>query len=251
MNDDEIAAYAMSRTTLVVTYDGDRNPVKEGRATGFFLDAGDRQFAVTNSHVLEAYCSKRKSKEAVCLQVSVREREQGPEEHAGYFLMPTNEEEEGGVRSRYAFKDVGLVELCDDGARLVREHRKFVRLEDICKEPLKEGEEVIYRGYPEGHVVEFHAPIRSAWTEGYTQFTQIRAVSPRNLAFDRREGRVLFGIGKLDSARDLHGISGSALFDRGGRLRGVVWGGDGTHTWACPAVTLFECLHRYRAQLAR
>jgi hypothetical protein len=246
--DDALAAeFAMARTTLVTTYDGDGRPIGQGRATAFFFDACDLQFAVTNAHVLEEYCARRTRGEQVALQLAVEHGRPGAEGYAGYLLMPQQREVSGGVTCAYAFKDIGLIELTAETAKRVREHKEFFRAVDVSLAEVRPKDELFYRGYPKGDV-EFHGPIRSVRADGYTHFTQVTRVTEKFLAIDRREDRIVFGGGSPSPERDLHGISGSALVDRDGKLRGVIWGGDDYETWAVPVAYIVEAVELYRAR---
>lgn len=243
MKDDDRAKYAMARTTLVVTYDGAGKPIARG--TGFFFRAEERHFVVTNTHVLGRYCQMRLAGREVAVGVAVEYGMPGLESHAGYLLMPQAPAVEDGVESGYGFMDIGLIELAATSMDVVHRHKMFLSASDVRPEALSYAtEEVFYRGYPK-EFVEFHGLVRGAWADGYTHFTKVTRVGDRNISLDRREERIAFGGGAPDSKRNLRGISGAALLDYDHRLCGVIWGGDSSATWACPASKLLDCIREY------
>lgn len=244
----EAMTYAFERTCMVITYkpgaEGEKG-VPIGHGTGFFFQADGRSYVVTNTHVLEAYCALREK--GAVVQVSVEEGMPGLERHSGYLLVPQKERESDGVLSKYDFKDIGLIELTEESAHIVSKNKKFIVPSEVDATAVPKEHRVFYRGYPKDNV-EFHGPIKAALGVGYTLFTRILDSSADNIVLEQHEGVVISDDGACDDARDLEGISGSALLDGARKLRGIVWGGVTGKTYACPSATLLTCIERYVAK---
>jgi hypothetical protein len=213
---------AAAVTTPVTTYEeagGSGRPVRRG--TGFFLKHGDRDFVVTNTHILERYAARRLDGQHVRIQVCLAQAPQGIEVHHQYLLTPNDVETwELGVPSRFAHRDVGLIEMkhgtLADPCHYIDSNSLDLYLPAV-------GTEVYLKGYPaRSHRFDEHA--RTAQFGSWFNVRRVvdtngLLIITENIAWYRGED-----FPEEDSG-DMSGVSGSALFSAAtGGVVGVVWG---------------------------
>jgi hypothetical protein len=238
-------------TTPVVTYwapdTNSRVSYIAGRGTGVLVTYRGRHFVVTNTHVLERYACLRRHAIPVAVQVMAGSGMKGPEEHAGYLLTPRPKEQfELSVRSEYGHQDVGIIELTKNGFKALKGAKRFLTIKEIDSSSVAAGEKVMYKGYP-SKSAEFHGSQRGLFAF-WAEFRTVTAATANLIVSDGPPIATVRGDDFNEDGSDLQGISGAALLDMKGHLRGIVWGGYGGiqgPIWSVPSGTLVRILDGY------
>ena len=224
-----------------------------GRGTGVLLAHGHRDFIATNDHVIQMHkCAE------LCTTVHIGIENQKPfsEHHDGYAFAAREFVDDGTgcaklddhgcpiPKDPLTDTDLALVSLSPSSSKAARtDGRQFVEWSSVPTCMPDAGTRVCFRGYPKENV-DFVRELRSFGVDGFSLFTSVLRVEGNRIVIDAKESEVFAGVGSAKPQRDLHGISGSGLFDEEGTLVGIIYGGDpdAKEIFACKASALAPLL---------
>lgn len=243
----ELAHFALERTTMVTTYvvddEGTSKPVERG--SGFFLRVENDVFVVTCSHVLDRYYEARRLGRECLLQVACDAQGLGFES-GGACALPIEpmRDAHGNVvysdRGRPRPKDVrnnidlGFIRVSKSNMDLLNQTKIAVDLAGLASAKADSG--AWFRGYATGPVE--YLPGSRIFACGFTLATGILEVTDSRLVLDGTiDPESIHNPDNCDPLVDLHGTSGSAVWDGSNKVVGVLWGGDqaANEIWAVPA----------------
>lgn len=237
--------FLQRRTVLIVvtvegrqsvgTFIAGKNVTIVGRGTGVLIERAGRCYVATNDHVLRAL--RHLPSLGPRLHVALRDNGAVSEMHDGYVMATREFVDDGSGSARLSVEghpvpldslkdtDLALVCLSESAVTVAREAgREFVRwCDDVSSASL--GMSVCFRGYPKG-AVDYVLGCDAFYADGYSLFSGILRIQGTRIVVDASESNVCYGAGAVEAERDLHGISGSGLFDMSGRLVAIVYGGD-------------------------
>jgi hypothetical protein len=230
------------------TYLPNDNVTILGRGTGVLLENEGRVFVATNDHVIQA----RRAEIGSAVHIALENGKPFAEFHDGYAYAAREFQDDGTGNAALDAEghpipkdpvndtDLALVRLTPNSAEAARRNgRKFVDWSKVPKAPPINNPSVCFRGYPKKNV-DFVKQLRRFDVDGFSLFSSILRTEGKRLVVDATEKAVCYGHGRVDPQRDLHGISGSGLFDMTGKLIGIVYGGDSgaKEIFACAASEL-------------
>lgn len=266
-NDSRMMTFLCKRTCLILvtaegkqkvgTYIPDDNVTILGRGTGVLIEYNGNSFIATNDHVVHMH-----RREDICTTVHIGLENKKPfaEQH-GEFAYAGREFMDG--EDGYAALDVlghpipkdplndtdlALVRLLPSSGRAARaDGREFVVWPITPNQAPSVNDRVCFRGYPKENV-DFIPERRAFGVDGYSLFTSVLRTEGNRIVADARESAISFGNGRVQLNRDLHGISGSGLFDIDGKLLGIVYGGnpDAKEIFACNACELAPLFDQFK-----
>ena len=233
MNDEqskEIREWLMNRSAYIGVYKTDQSletSERCGRGTGVFIEFRGRKFVCTNAHVIHP--AIQNPKETV-IQVSTYSGGRGIASHELVALANSERLVVGEVVSPFGHRDLALIEIKPGHLEEVTEYKSFITSDDIDQTCVAEGDVLFFRGFPK-NLVEYEDDAHAVDAEGGTVFAQVKKVYNELIILD-----------KGNSNTSLKGVSGSGVFDKNRKLRGIEWGSvnDKQVIYVCPIARLFE-----------
>lgn len=247
-----VQKFCMACSTTVITYIAS-SPDRGYRGTGFYVRCGERLYVVTNTHVLEKYCCLKKKGLTAAVQVATGYGCPGIEEHAGYLLMPHKTSVIDEVESEHDHLDIGLIEVKPKYCKEVSKSKSPLSVVEPAAGLPAVDETVFFRGYPKPFLCpDPYAGPPGLRGTGFTYRSSVISVHERLLKLRWSDNNMLLfpedAEKGLPTSPDLHGTSGSAVFDGDCRLLGVLWGGDEQSIYVVPAAHIATCILEYVKQ---